>query len=91
MTKDFVPLLAARPLSWARPEANTDLQLGMLDYGSPYQAPVVEPVDRPSGAYQSPLHEPIDRPAKRSKQPSGQMYNGGYTYMNLQQDEGRRT
>ncbi|KAK1367462.1 methyl-CpG-binding domain-containing protein 2 [Heracleum sosnowskyi] len=78
----------ARPLSWSCPEANTDLQLGMLDYGSPYQAPVVEP---PSATYQSPLHESIDRPAKRSKQPSGQMYNGGYTYMNLQQDEGRRT
>ncbi|KAL8096730.1 methyl-CpG-binding domain-containing protein 2-like [Apium graveolens] len=80
-----------RPLSWARPEANTDLQLGMLDYGSPYQAPVVEPVDRPSATYQPPLYQPIDRPAKRSKQPSGEMYNGGYTYMNLQQDEGRRT
>lgn len=63
----------------------------MLDYGSPYQAPVMEPVDRPSATYQSPLHEPIDPPAKRSKQPSEPMYNGDYTYMNLQQDEGRRT
>ncbi|XP_074365617.1 methyl-CpG-binding domain-containing protein 2-like isoform X1 [Apium graveolens] len=67
----------ASPLSWTSPEANAELQLGMVNYIAPYDFPVVEPTYCPAVSCQAPLFKAIDRPTKRSKQPSGQMYNGG--------------
>ncbi|KAK1353492.1 methyl-CpG-binding domain-containing protein 2 [Heracleum sosnowskyi] len=67
----------ASPLAWTRPEANAELQLSMVNYTAPYNFPVVEPTDCPAAPCHSPSFKAIDRPTKRSKQQSGQMYNGG--------------
>ncbi|WOH03241.1 hypothetical protein DCAR_0522637 [Daucus carota subsp. sativus] len=75
------------PMSWTRPEANAELQLEMVNY----TAPVVEPTDHRTAPCQDPFLKAIDRPTKRSKQPSGHMYNAGCTYGNLQKYEGSRT
>lgn len=72
-----MPLIAASPLSWTSPEANAGLQLGMVNYSAPYNFPVVEPNDCPAAPSQAPLFKAVDRPTKRSKQPIGQMHNGG--------------
>lgn len=74
-------------MSWTRPEANAELQLEMVNY----TAPVVEPTDHRTAPCQDPFLKAIDRPTKRSKQPSGHMYNAGCTYGNLQKYEGSRT